>query len=156
MLTICEEFAQTHGIHFNASKIQLICFRHSAATVPAHFSLCGQGLPVVDSVVHLGNTLQYNLSNKLDVQWKLMTFIRQANSVAVQFNELDPAIKMKPFKAYCLSLYGCALWRLNAYDLQALNTLFNNVIRRIWKLPYNCHTSIAHSVRLTTRTYNII
>ena len=45
MLTICEEFAQTHGIRFHASKTQLICFKHSAATVPAHFSLCGQCLP---------------------------------------------------------------------------------------------------------------
>ena len=62
MLTICEEFAQTHGIVLNASKTQIICFRHSAASVPAHFSLCGQHLPLVDSVVHLGNTLQYNLS----------------------------------------------------------------------------------------------
>ena len=131
MLTICEEFAQTHGIHFNASKTQLICFRHSAATVPAHISLCGQCLPLVDSVVHLGNTLQLDLSDKLGIQLKLMTFIHQANSVLFQFNGCDPAIKVKLFKAYCLSLYGCALWRLNTHDLQALNVSFNNVIKRI-------------------------
>ena len=64
---------------------------------------------------------------------------------------------MKFFKAYCLSLYGCALWRLNAHDLHApLNVSFTNLIRRIWKLPYNCHTSIAHSVELTTSIYSII
>ena len=63
---------------------------------------------------------------------------------------------MKLFRAYCLSLYGCALWRLNAHDLHALNVSFNNVIRQIWKLPYNCHTSIAHSVGLTPSIYNII
>ena len=60
------------------------------------------------------------------------------------------------FKAYRLSLYGCTLWRLNAHDLHALNVSFNNVIRRIWKLLYNCNTSIAHSVGLTTSIYNII
>ena len=156
ILTICEEFAQTHGIRFNASKTQLTCFRHSAATVPAHCSLCSQCLPLVESVVHLRNTLQYNLSDKLDIQLKSMAFIRQANSELLQFNGCDSATKMKLFKAYCLSLYGCALWRLNAHDLQALNVSFNNVIRRIWKLPYNCHTSNAHSVRLTTSIYNII
>ena len=155
ILTICEEFAQTHGIRFNASKTQLTCFRHSAATVPAHFSLCSQCLPLVESVVHLRNTLQYNLSDKLDIQLKSMAFIRQANSELLQFNGCDSVTKMKLFKAYCLSLYGCALWRLNAHDLQALNVSFNNVIRRIWKLPYNCHTSNAHSVRLTTSIYNI-
>ena len=81
-------------------------------------------------------------------------FIRQAN--LLQFHGDDSATEMKLFKAYCLSLYGCALWRLNAHDLHALNVSFNNVIRQIWKLPYNCHTSIAHSVRLTTSIYNII
>ena len=143
MLTICEEFAQIHGIVLNASKTQIICFRHSAALVPAHFSLCGQRFPLVDSVVHLGNTLQYDLSDKLDIQSKLMTFIRQANSVLFQFHGCGPTTKMKLFKAYCLLLYGCALWRLNAHDLHALNVSFNDVIRQIWKLPYNCHTSIA-------------
>ena len=63
---------------------------------------------------------------------------------------------MKLFNAYCLSLYGCSLWRLDAPDLKSLNVLFNKVIRRIWKLPYNCHTSIAHSVGLTASIYNII
>ena len=53
MLTICEEFPQTHGVVLNASMTQIICFRHSAASVPAHFSLCGQRLLLVDLVVHL-------------------------------------------------------------------------------------------------------
>ena len=121
-----------------------------SACVPAHFSICGQRLPLVDSVVHLGNILQYDLSDKLDVQSKLMTFIHQANSVLFQCNGC------KLFKAYCFSLYGCALWRLNAHDLHSLNVSFNNVIRQIWKLPYNCHASIAHPVGLTTSIYNII
>ena len=156
MLTICEEFAQTHGIVLKASKTQIICFRRSIASVSTHFSLCGQRLPLVDSVVYLRNTLQYNLSDKLDIQSKSMTFIRQANSVLFQFHGCDPATKMELFKIYCLSLYSCALWKLNAHD-HALNVSFTNVIRQIWKLPYNCHTSIiAHSVGLTTSIYNII
>ena len=108
---------------------------------------------LVYSVVHLENTLQFDLSDKLDIQSKSMTFIRQANSVLFQFYGCDPKTKMKLFKAYCLSLYTCALWRPNAHVLHALNVSFNNVIRRIWKFSYNCHTSIAHSVGLTTSIY---
>ena len=70
-----------------------------------------------------------------------------ANSVLFQFNGCDPATKMKLFKAYCFSLYGCAL--CNVWSI-------NNVIRWFWKLPYNCHTFIAHSIGLTTNIYNII
>ena len=104
MLTICEEFAQTHGIVLNASKTQIICFRHFAASVPTHFSLCGQHLPFVDSVLYLGNTLQYNLSDKLDIQSKSMAFIHQANSVLVQFYGCDTATKME-------LLYSRKFWR---------------------------------------------
>ena len=85
-----------------------------------------------------------------------MTFICKANLCSIFIHGCDPATKMKLFKVYCLSLYGCTLWRLNAYDLHALSVSFNKVIRQIWKLPYNCHTSIAHFVRLTTSIYNII
>ena len=45
---------------------------------------------VVDSVVHLGNTVQFNLSDKLDLHWKSMSFIRNANTVLFRFKCTDP------------------------------------------------------------------
>ena len=116
MLALCEQYAQAHRIQFNGDKTQLICFRR--ASDHTHISLCGQCLPMVDSVVHLGNTLQCDLSDKLDIHLiKSMAFIQQANTVPFQFKWRDPETKMKLFNAYCLSLYGCALWRLNAPDI---------------------------------------
>ena len=156
MLALCEQYAQAHGIQFNADKTQLICFRRTAGSDHTRFSLCGHCLPMVDSVVHLGNTLQYDLSDKLDIHLKSMAFIRQANSVLFRFKGCNPETKMKLFNAYCLSLYGCALWRLDAPDIRSLHVSFNNVIRRIWNLPHNCHTSIAHAVGFTKSIYNII
>ena len=60
-----------------------------------------------------------------------MTFICQANSVLFQCNGCDSATKMQLFyltETFCLSLYGCTLWRLNAHDLHSLNASFNNAI----------------------------
>ena len=51
---------------------------------------------------------------------KSMAFICQANYVLLQFKGCDPATKMKLFNAYCLSLYTCSLWRLDAPDLASL------------------------------------
>ena len=59
-----------------------------------------------------------------------------------------------PTAFHCI--YGCVLWRLDAPDIRSLNVSFNNVIRRIWNLPHNCHTSIAYAVGLTKSIYNII
>ena len=120
MLAFCEEYAESHGIRFNASKTQLICFRRTSHPDSSRFWFCGQLLPLVDSVLHLGNTLQHDLSDKLDIQRKTMAFIRQANSVLCRFKATDPFTKMRLFHAYCLSLYGCALWRL---DYSALHSL---------------------------------
>ena len=76
MLALCEEYSVFHGVHFSASKMQLICFRRTSHPDISRFWFCGQLLPLVDSVLHLGNTLQHDLSDKLDIQSKTMAFIR--------------------------------------------------------------------------------
>ena len=48
----CESFAESHGLHFNATKTQLICFWRSLLPAQAQFWFCEQQLPFVDSVVH--------------------------------------------------------------------------------------------------------
>ena len=99
-------------------------------------------MPVVDSVVHLGNTLQFNLLDKLDIHLKSMSFIRKANTVLFRFKCTDPLTKMKLFQSYCFSLYGSCLWRLDCEELNSLSASFNNIIRRIWNLPRISRTSI--------------
>ena len=112
---------------------------------------------LVDSVLHLGNTLQYDLSGKLDIQLKTVTFICQANSVLFRFKAIDPPTKMRLFHAYyCLALYGSSLRRLDCPDLHSLNVSFNDVIRRIWNLPRNCHTGVVHSAVLISSISSII
>ena len=95
MLAHCEEYAGSHGICFNASKTQLICFRRTSHPDSSRFWFCGQLLPLVDSVLHLGNTLQHDLSDKLGIQHKVMTLIRQANSVLCRLKATDPFTKMQ-------------------------------------------------------------
>ena len=158
MITECEAFAGSHGLRFNASKTQLICFRRTPCPVYSRFWpwFDGQLLPLVDSVLHLGNTLQINLSDKLDIQLKTMAFIRKANSVLFRFKCTDPRTKMRLFQSYCLSLYGSSLRRLDCDELNSLSVSFNNVIRRIWNLPRASHTSVVHSVGLVGSIYNIV
>ena len=46
-------------------------------------------------------------------------------------------------KSYCLSLYGCPLWTLSS---SLIETALNKLLRKLWNLPRNSHTSIVHSV----------
>ena len=78
MLAQCEAHAVSHDIHFNVSKTQLICFRRSPCTDQSRFLFCGHLLPLSDSVLHLGNTLNFNLSDKPDIQAKVMALFAQS------------------------------------------------------------------------------
>ena len=64
---------------------------------------------------------------------------------------------IKLFERYCLSLYGCVTWTIINHQLKALEVAFNNILRKIWKLLYRCHTGILHHVaRLSSTTNRII
>ena len=97
-----------------------------------------------------------NLSDKLDIRLKSMSFIRKANTVLFRFKCTDPLTKMKLFQSYCLSLYGSCLWRLDYEELNSLSVSFNNIIRRIWNLPRISRTSIVHSVGSVVSIHNIV
>ena len=107
-------------------------------------------------MVHHGNTLQFNLSDKLDIHLKSMSFIHKANTVLFRFKCTNPLTKMKLFQSYCLSLYGSCLWRLDCEELNSLSVSFNNIIRRIWNLPRISRTSIVHLVGSVVSIHNIV
>lgn len=156
MIVDCEAFAESHGLRFNASKTQLICFRRTSRPVLSRFCFGGQLLTLSDTVLHLGNTLRFDLSDQADIRLKTMTFIRKANSVLFPFRCTGPLTKMRLFKAYCLSLYGCPLWRLDSSELHSLSVSFNNVIRRIWNLPRLSRASFVHCVGSVVSVFNIV
>ena len=105
MLAQCEAYAVSHDIRFNVSRTQLICFRCSPCADQSQFLFCSHLLPQSDSILHLGNTFNFNLSDKPDIQAKVMAFLRKANFVLFRFKSSDPHVKMKLFQAYCLSIF---------------------------------------------------
>ena len=66
----------------------------------------------------------------------------KANSIMCTFGFTDPFVLTYLFKMYCLSLYGCTLWSLCSSALKYLQVAINKILRRIWHLPPNSHTSI--------------
>ena len=58
------------------------------------------------------------------------------------FRLSDPFVLTYLFKTYCLSLYGSILWSLSSNTLKHLQVAINKILRKIWNLPPNSHTSI--------------
>jgi len=48
-------------------------------------------------------------------------------------------VKVRLFRAYCTSFYGCELWDLSGGSLSAFCTAWRKALRRIWNLPYTTH-----------------
>jgi hypothetical protein len=53
-----------------------------------------------------------------------------------------------------MSLYGGVLWDITCNQIKSLEVAFNNILRRIWKLPRNCHTRILHKVAHLVSVFN--
>ena len=81
---------------------------------------------------------------------------RRANCLLSTFSATNPAVKTLLFRTFCLSLYGSSLWSLASPGLHSLEVTFNNISRKIWKLPRNCHTSILHCVSRLQGLHNVI
>ena len=80
MLRCCEDFANKRGLRFKAFKTQLIRFSSfSSSSCSSSFYLCGQQLPFLDTVTHLGHLVHYNLSDTPDIDDKMRSMIRKAN-----------------------------------------------------------------------------
>ena len=131
MLHCCGDFAGTRGLIFNASKLS------SFALVPS--PLC----PTVPTFTSSDS------DNILSKAWDL---IRKANLMLHTFSAADPVFKLQ---SYSLSLYGSALWKLSCPDIHSIKVSFNNILRRIWHFPHNCHTRILHLTALLSSLFNV-
>ena len=68
----------------------------------------------------------------------------------------NPVILQSMFTTHCLSLYGAISWSLANKQLRSLEVSFNNLLRKIWFLPMQCHTGILHCVAQAPSVINRI
>ena len=156
MLHICESFASSHRLLFNASKTQLICF-HSQGSDKQHpiIMFNNTKLHYYDCVMHLGHILTYNRDDKEDII-RIIKDIPKANLVLCKFHASDPFIKCYLIKSYCLSLYGATLWSRTSPSLRLIEVAVNKILRKTWNLSYRSHTGVTHYIARIPTVSNIV
>ena len=157
MLSICDSYANSHGLVFNANKTQLICFhsRYTECPLPVIY-FNNLELQYQKQVSHLGHILTYNLDDRQDVIRAIKDLHRKANCVLYKFSAADPFIKSYLLKSYCLSLYGCSLWSLSSPSIKLIEIALNKLLRRVWNLPYQSHSGIVHCTARISHVSNFI
>ena len=158
LLSECEKFAEEYDLIFNAAKTQLICFRSDKKiSLPdGVFCFLGHPFSFSNSIVHLGHTLLFNLDDADDISRVASDLCRKSNYLLSTFSSCDPLVKTKLVDSHCLSLYGSVLWNMGNKQIKSLEVIFNNILRRIWKLPRHCHTGILHQIAGVSSIYNRI
>ena len=122
---------------------QLICFRKHTYPVPDDIiEFNGVHLNFSEIILHLHHLISFDLSDQKDIFRIIKSINWKANLIMNTFRFSDPFVLTYLFKTYCLSLYGSNLWSLSSNTLKHLQVSINKILRKIWNLPPNSHTSI--------------
>jgi len=106
------------------------------------FFIGGNIVSNVDQYAHLGHIIVSSFSDRDDVAYRRNCFIGQANNVLCFFSKLDVLVRLRLFKYYCSSMYGCELWSLaDSGNIDVFCCAWRKALRRIFYLPPNTHSN---------------
>ena len=120
-------------------------------------SISGFSVQWSEGVRHLGNLVDFTLSDSLDCRYKRSLFIGYFNKLISKFGHLQPHILINIFKIYCCSFFGSSTWRLNSDGFKSGTTAWNVGVRRLLNLLITTHTwmlgPLLDSVHLIYKLY---
>lgn len=144
LINVCESYAETHGLKYNAPKSEFMVFKSGNkcySTIPP-VRLCGRPLKRVASFKYLGHWVSDDLKDNADIERERRSLAVRCGMLAHRFARCTAQVKVTLFKAYCQSFYTCSLWgdfTQRAYS--SLRTQYNNTFRVLMGLPRFCSAS---------------
>lgn len=144
LLAVCDDFASSYNVVFNASKSKCIYFsarrlKSTANVITPSFFIGGNAIEKADQWLHLGHIIDSNLSDAADILRRRGVMIGQINSLLCRFPMVDSHVRNILFKYYCNSHYGSQLWDFGCANLHEYCSSWRKGLRRVWNLPYNFH-----------------
>ncbi len=127
-------------MQYNPTKTVCILYARKAPRVKPRVDLSSTQLQWVNTVKHLGNYLNCNLSEKSEIMKKKGDLIQRIHNFIVSLRKsCDMAIK-KAFNTQCAHLYGAPAWDFSDVLMKDFQIMWNMCLRRILQLPYVIHT----------------
>jgi hypothetical protein len=148
MLQTCEEYAASHNLRFSTDpdptkcKTKLMAFLRKPRTLPS-LSLCGNPLPWVNKVKHLGNTIGNVMDGcKLDLKTNNARYIEKNNSINQELYFAHPQTKFRVNSIYNSHFTGSQLWEFGSREMEKLETTYNKSIKIMFNLPWATHRNL--------------
>ena len=139
MINICSDFADDYHITFNNTKSVCIKFGDKVNQHEKVFLKTSE-IAWVNNIRHLGNYFDTSLTDELDCQMKISSFIGNVNKLNANFGHLHKDAICRLYKSYCCSFYGSQSWRIDSLYFLKVCTAWNKGVRRIVNVPYRTHT----------------
>ena len=148
MIFLAETYFTKHGLSFSTdadprkSKTKCIAWLREERTLP-NLVLCGNQLPWVNQVTHLGIILTNQkdiLANDMSV--KKATYISKNIELNQEFNFAAPETKLKENAIYNFSWYGSVLYNLYNIEAVKLESTYNKSVKVMLDLPYGTHRGL--------------
>ena len=145
LVKICESFAVSRDIQFNAKKSVCMVFNPQRPSASSHLSmsqppivrLSGTNLTWVDEFKYLGHVINSKLNDSSDMRKLKRSLYYRANMLCALVGHAKREILIKLFKSYCANLYGCELWdpckEKNVF--RELCVAYHSCVKKIVKLP---------------------
>ena len=109
--------------------------------------LCGNPLPWVDHLKHLGNSVSNSIDGgQLDMKIKTTNFIDKSNQINQKFYFANPATKIELNSIYNSHFYGSEIWDLFSKGNEKIESSWNRTVKIIFDLPYNTHRRLIEPI----------
>ena len=113
--------------------------------------LCGNPLPWVDSLKHLGNTV-VNIGDfaRQDVKVKRENYVTTNVELNKEFYFSRPDTKFNINQIYNSHYTGSPLWNLFSPEVMQLEGSYNKSIKLIFDVPFDTHRNLIEPISGTT------
>ena len=136
LLDICSEYANTYELRYNAKKTECMIFKPkwlNMLSTPS-LKLCNVTLQFSEVKKYLGCIIANNLSDDCDIKRQIRSVYARGNSLIKKFRHCSEEVKVKLFKSYCSSFYGCTLWaKFYDYNINKLVVAYKQIFRAFFK-----------------------
>ena len=145
ILNTCEEFAASHNLKFSTDpdpgkcKTKCMAFLKKPRVLPSMI-LCGNPLPWVDSLKHLGTKVTNTIDGcQQDIKQKIASYIAKNCNLNQEFDFSHPETKIRINRIYNCHFSGSQVWDLFSPGLRNLESAYNRSVKLMASLPYATH-----------------
>ena len=150
LINVCTKFAESHCLIYGLKKTKYMCVRPSTLkylNVP-DVMIYGEKVKIVGEEKYLGYMIDNDCCDDAHIKKEMRSTFARGNMLLRNFRHCSEDVKVKLYKAYCSSIYCCAL--ICSYHktiLTKLHVAFNKIFKSLMQVPRD-HSASALFVSL--------